>query len=115
MLRLVYTLFRTFASSFHLEGPSSTLQDHWPRLISALLSSTKGQLTICYSRIYVPYIARALNSCNAAGNPFDIKWKLSTMVRDGLIYYNFPQQKWVANAGALVIHTEFNVDEFAAK
>jgi hypothetical protein len=37
------------------------------------------------------------------------------MIRDGLLYYNFPQQKWEANAGVLVTRTEINVEDFAAK
>jgi hypothetical protein len=37
------------------------------------------------------------------------------MVRDGLIYYNFSQQKWEANTAVLAANTDFNAEEFAAK
>lgn len=46
----------------------------------------------------------SVNADHRAGNPFDVRWSLSTQVRDGTIYYDFNQQKWdlrfvaVANA-----------------
>ncbi|KAJ9123034.1 hypothetical protein QFC22_001223 [Naganishia vaughanmartiniae] len=75
--------------SFHLGIGALQLPEPWPRFVSALLKSTQG-------------------------NPFDIKWKLATMVRNSDIRYNFGQQKWEADAGLLDAETEFDAGAFAA-
>lgn len=49
------------------------------------------------------------------GNPFDLKWALSTLVHDGDIYYDYARQEWNIQAAILKASLERNSEDFAAR
>jgi hypothetical protein len=49
------------------------------------------------------------------GNPFDLKWTLSTLVRDGDIYYDYVAQEWNIRTAVLNAYPDLSAEDFAAR
>lgn len=50
-----------------------------------------------------------------SGNPFDLKWTLSTLVRDGDIYYDYVAQEWNIRTAVLNAYPDLSAEDFAAR
>lgn len=49
------------------------------------------------------------------GNPFDLKWALSTLVHDGDIFYDYTRQEWNIQSAVIKASLERNAEDFAAR
>ncbi|KAJ9094752.1 hypothetical protein QFC21_005910 [Naganishia friedmannii] len=75
--------------SFHLDSVSDHLPDTWMQLCNYLYTNTKG-------------------------NPFDLRWALTTLVHDGDIYYDYVRQEWHIEGALRKASLERNSEDFAA-
>ncbi|KAJ9093692.1 hypothetical protein QFC21_006288 [Naganishia friedmannii] len=82
------TLAEMIYKCFHLEDVTKHLPEQWAQLCSFLYKNTRG-------------------------NAFDLKWTLSTLVRDGDIYYDYVRQEWIIRTTMLNAYPERNAEDFA--
>lgn len=55
------------------------------------------------------------NLVTRTGNPFDLRWALSTMARDGTIYYDYVKRTWERRAEAVDLNRDFHDEDSAAR
>ncbi|KAI5455195.1 hypothetical protein NCC49_000012 [Naganishia albida] len=83
------TIVRMVVKAFHLDDDLSKLSDQWEQFVTNLYESTRG-------------------------NPFDTRWALSTMVRDGNVYYDYVHKRWAHRTEALALARQIYDENSAA-
>ena len=96
---------------FHLDDIGH-LPEQWTSLCSYLHKNTKGRSRGSH---VLPRRVQSDSPSRNQGNPFDLKWNLSTLVRDGDIAFSYQSQEWTVRKTVLNSHPDLSAEDFAAR